>query len=104
MSESQAIKRPLPRVAKGKRPTFFSDPGIDQVYSIAVELAAELAVALDRIDTLERQLESHGLVERESLKNYQPDEATEAERATERDHFLRRVFRVLIQQGQNPSQ
>lgn len=104
MSESDTLKNPLPRVAKGKRPTFFSDPGIDQVYSIAVELAAELAVALDRIDTLERQLETQGLLKREDLKGYQPDPATEAERATDRDHFLRRVFRVLVQQGQNPAQ
>lgn len=104
MNESEATQKPLPRVAKGKRPTFFSDPGIDQVYSIAVELAAELAVALDRIDTLERQLESHGLLKRAELKDYQPDAATESERATDRDNFLRRVFRVLVQQGENPTQ
>ena len=85
----------LPRIAKGKRPSFFRDPGVDQLYSIVVELAAELSVALDRIDTLERALDEKSMLARAELEAYRPDAAVEAERSARRDAYLQRVFRVL---------
>ena len=85
----------LPRQSKGKRPTFFSDPGIDQLYSIVLELSAELSVALDRIDSLERLLDSKQLISLSETENYRPSEAAEAERAERRDAYLARIFRVL---------
>ena len=85
----------LPRVAKGKRPKFFRDPGVDQLYSIALELAAELSVALDRIDTLEQLLNDKAMLSRAEIEGFRPDAALEAERAARRDAYLQRVFRVL---------
>ena len=42
----------IPR-PKGHRPYYFDDPAIDQLHSAVLALAGELAVAFDRIDTLE---------------------------------------------------
>ena len=85
----------LPRIAKGKRPSFFRDPGVDQLYSIAVELAAELSVALDRIDTLEQLLDTKSVVTHTEIEDYRPDARVEAQRADRRDAYLQRVFRIL---------
>ena len=85
----------LPRVAKGKRPKFFREPGVDQLYSIALELAAELSVAFDRIDTLEQLLNDKSMLSRAEIESFRPDASLEAERAARRDAYLQRVFRVL---------
>ncbi len=85
----------LPREAKTNRPQFFSDPGIDQLYSIALELSAELSVALDRIDTLERLLDERDVASLSEIHNFEPDADAEAERADGRERYLQRIFRVL---------
>ena len=50
----------LHRVAKGKRPLYFHDPATDKLMAIVVSLVGELAVTRDRLDALERLLESYG--------------------------------------------
>ena len=50
------------RRAKGKRPQFLDDPAVERVMSIAMSVAAELAVARERIDTLERLLAQKGIL------------------------------------------
>ena len=44
----------LQRKAKGKRPHYFSNPDVDKLLSMIMALTGELAVARDRIDTIER--------------------------------------------------
>ena len=44
----------LPRKAKGRRPSYFDDPGIERVLAITLALAGEVSVLRDRIDTIER--------------------------------------------------
>jgi len=88
-------KTKLPRHAKGKRPQFFSDPGIDQLYSIVLELSAELSVALDRIDTLERLLDEHDVASLAEIQDYEPTDAVDSERSKARERYLQRIFRVL---------
>ena len=43
--------------AKGKRPSYASDPMVDHLVSMVAALATELSVARERADTLERLLE-----------------------------------------------
>ncbi|MEE8306901.1 MAG: hypothetical protein V3R81_06520 [Gammaproteobacteria bacterium] len=100
MSEN---KPQLPRHAKGKRPQFFSDPGIDQLYSIVLELSAELSVALDRIDTLEHLLNDRDVASLSEIQDYQPTEAVDAERAQARERYLQRIFRVLSYEAVEPA-
>lgn len=87
-----AIK--LPRHSKGKRPYFFDDPAIDQMMTFLVELTAEVSVVYDRLDTVERLLESKGTISRKDIKAYRASGDVEAERMTRRDKYLKRVFRM----------
>lgn len=88
----------LPRQSKGRRPHFFDDPAVDQLYAVVVELAAELSVAYDRIDTLERLLDADKLVSRDRIDSFVADEQIETERMSRRDAYLERVFRVFSQE------
>lgn len=87
----------LPREPKGRRAQFYEDPAIDQLMAITVALTAELYVAFERLDTLERLLEQHGLPVKAGIEAYQPDEAVEAERFRRREELIQRVYQVLDQ-------
>ncbi len=65
--------RDPPHRPKGHRPYYFDDPAIDQLHSAVLALTGELAVALDRIDSLERQLAARGVVPADAIDSYQPD-------------------------------
>jgi CHASE3 domain sensor protein len=64
-----------PQRPKGHRPYYFDDPAIDQLHSAVLALTGELAVALDRIDSLERQLAARGVVPADAIDSYRPDAA-----------------------------
>jgi len=85
----------LPRIAKGRRPEFYEDPAIDQLFAIVTALTAEISVLCDRLDTVERLLDASGSVPAQAVEAYVPDEAAAALRAERRDELLRRVFAVL---------
>jgi hypothetical protein len=70
-----------PNRPKGHQPVYFDDPAIDQLHAALLSMATELAVALDRIDTLERLLERHAGVTREQIEGFAPDAAIHADLA-----------------------
>ncbi len=92
--------------AKGKRPYFFEDPAVERVLNITMAIAGELAVARERIDTLERLLEKKGIVSREEIEHYVPDSAIiEEERQLWHSEYISRVLRIIQQEMeelQNP--
>jgi len=90
----------LPRQSKGRRPHFFDDPAVDQLYAVVVELAAELSVAYERIDTLERLLDAENLVSRARIEGFEADEQVESERMRRREAYLERIFRVFAQDAE----
>lgn len=81
--------------AKGRRPYFFDDPAIDKLLSITMALAGEVAVARERLDTIERLLAQKGVLQAEEIDAYRPDEAAKDERALWRADYLARVLRIL---------
>jgi hypothetical protein len=85
----------LPRFAKGRRPQFYEDPAIDQLFAIVTALTGEISVLFDRIDTLERLLTQYRVLPAQAVEAYVPDEAAAALRGQRRDELLRRVFAVL---------
>lgn len=89
MSEMQ----PPPSRPKGRRPQLFDDPAIDQLHAAFVAMATELAVAFDRIDTLERLLEQRAQVPRDDIDGFQPDEAAQSARAARRADLAERLLR-----------
>ncbi len=85
----------LPRIAKGRRPEFYEDPAIDQLFAIVTAITCEISVLYDRLDTVERLLAASGTVPAQAIEAYVPDETSAALRAQRRDELLRRVFAVL---------
>jgi hypothetical protein len=83
----------------GKRP-YFLDPEVERVMAITMAVAQELAVARQRIDTLERLLEGKGLVPRAELDSFTPSSEEYAERALWSQEYINRILRIVQQEGQ----
>jgi len=90
----EAVK--LSRVHKGRRPSFFDDPAIDQVMTFVLELATELAVVRERLDTVERLLDQKTSVSRADIEAYRADPQVAEERAAWREAYLNRVLRMHV--------
>ncbi len=84
----------LPRASKGKRPHFFDDPSIDQMMTFLLELMTETSALRDRLDTVERLLETRGSITRADIEGYRADDAVEGERTAWRKGFIERVLRM----------
>ncbi|MFL2769703.1 MAG: hypothetical protein ACJZ9F_01705 [Rhodospirillaceae bacterium] len=82
-------------VNRGKRPTFFDDPAIDQLMAIIMAMSAEMSVVYDRVDTIERLLDKKGTLSRADVEAYRPDEAVEDERNERRNEYIARLFRII---------
>jgi len=80
------------RTIKGRRPQFFDDPAVDQLHGMVMAMATEMAVLYERIDTMERIAGAKGVMMREELARYRPDEQAQAEREAWRQRFLGRLF------------
>lgn len=84
--------------AKGKRPHFFKDPDVERVLNIAMVIAMEHAVTRQRLDALERLLESKGLASREELEQFNPGPEAEAQRTLWMKEYIARVLRIVQQE------
>ncbi len=82
----------LKRSIRGRRPQFFDDRAIDQLHGMVMAMATEMSVLYERVDTMERVAASKGVMLREELEKYRPDEATQAAREEWRQKFLKRMF------------
>jgi hypothetical protein len=91
---AQAAVR-IPRVAKGRKPLYFSDPAIDKLLWMTMTLMEELSVTRDRLDTVERLLEGKRILRRRDIESYVPPAAAGSERASRRAAFVERVMRVV---------
>lgn len=78
---------------KGHRPYYFDDPAVDQLHAALLAMATELAVAFDRIDTLERLLESRLGVPRSEIEGYVADDAAAAQRAARHADIAARLLK-----------
>ncbi len=90
---SSAVR--ISRTAKGERPENFSDPAIDKLVGITLSLASELSVLRERVDTLERLIERHGILKRSDIDGFEPSEAERAERTQARSEFVDRILLVV---------
>ena len=90
---SQTSKSPLPppaaapriaRVAKGKKPQYFSDPAIDKLLWMTVTLMEELSVTRDRLDTVERLLAKKRVLKATEVDLWRPDSKSALQRDARR--------------------
>jgi hypothetical protein len=83
----------------GKRP-YFLDPEVERVLAITMAAVQELAVARQRIDTLERILEAKGVVAQSEIEAFMPTPDQAAERGLWMQEYLTRVLRIVQQEGE----
>lgn len=96
MSEpEQKADPPLKRVAKGKRPQYFDDPAVDKLLKVCLQLLSEVCVMRDRMDTVERLIEKHGLFPQAEVDRYELTDALAEWRTTRRSARIERVLRGI---------
>jgi hypothetical protein len=83
--------------AKGKRPAYFEDPAQDRMLSILMALVGEVSVLRERLDTVERLLDSKGHVSRADIEAFTPDRDAQYERGLVTREFIARVLRGVQQ-------
>lgn len=84
----------LPRVAKGKKPQYFSDPAIDKLLWMTITLMEELSVTRDRLDAVEQVLEGRKLIKVAEVDGYVPSGAAAGRRQLRRAQYVDRVLRA----------
>ncbi|MED5546876.1 MAG: hypothetical protein VYD90_16690 [Pseudomonadota bacterium] len=88
-----------PQMAKpqtaGRRDMPGLDEGDDQTFAMITALASELAMARERIDTLERLLAKAGTLDEGAVEAYVPDEEAAKARGALRQRLIGKVFRPI---------
>mgnify|MGYP006919306745 FL=1 len=92
---------PMARAAKGKRPQYFEDPAVDKLHLMIMALVEELSVTRDRLDTVERLIETHGLFPVLEVEDYFPDPQADAQRTGRRIAYIRRVMKGITDEIEN---
>lgn len=98
LDDASVLAQLANKKSKGTRPSYFGDQMAEQHYSITMALVAELAVARERIDTLERVLSEAGLLDRNKIESYVPDDNAAEERQRAQVEYSARIFRAMQQQ------
>ncbi len=83
----------------GKRP-YFLEPQVERVLAITMAVAQELAVARQRIDTLERLLAGKGVLAEGEVNAFTPDPSASAERAMWNQEYIARILRIVQQENE----
>jgi len=98
VSTAEALARSSAKPA-GKRP-YFLTPETERVLAITMAAVQELAVARERIDTLERLLEAKGVIGRDEIETFAPTPDQAAERGLWMQEYLTRVLRIVQQEAE----
>lgn len=85
----------IARIAKGKKPQYFSDPAIDKLLWMTVTMMEELSVTRDRLDAIERLLARKRVLKIDDIERFVPNERDERERQARRSAYVDRVLRTL---------
>lgn len=83
----------------GKRP-YFLEPQVERVLAITMVVVQELAVARQRVDTLERLLQVKGILAAGAVDHFEPDAQAAAERGLWTQEYLARVLRIVQQENE----
>jgi hypothetical protein len=84
----------LARVAKGKKPQYFSDPAIDKLLWMTLTLMEELSVTRDRLDAVENLLEGRRVLKVADVDGYRPEGAAAERRRRRRTEYVDRMLRA----------
>ncbi len=84
----------IARVAKGKKPQYFSDPATDKLLWMTLTLMEELSVTRDRLDAVENLLESRRVLKVADVDAYRPVGASGRRRQAQRAAYVDRMMRA----------
>jgi pantoate kinase len=82
---------------KGKRPYFLKDPDVERVLNLTMAVAQELAVMRERLDTVERLLESKGITQ-DDIETFVPTPEQADQRGAWHQEYLARILRIYQQE------
>ncbi|MDE0129480.1 MAG: hypothetical protein OXQ86_07935 [Gammaproteobacteria bacterium] len=86
-----------------KRNDWLGDEMLDRMMNVIMGLAEELYVTRDRLQVMERVLESRGALDRDELDSWKPDEGQQDEILRDRDAFIQAILsRALDKPTGNP--
>lgn len=85
----------LPVDAKGRRPAFFTEDGVDQLVTMVLELATELWVLRERVFVIEAVADRHGLPLTAEVETYALSQAERAKLESMRGVMMNQLFRTL---------
>lgn len=86
--------------SKGRRPYFFDDVAVERVLAITMAVAGELAVARERLDTIERLLEAKSILSREEIDAFVPSPQEAEQRQRWQAEYIARVLRIVQQEAE----
>lgn len=89
--------RKASRAVTAPRTYVLDDPDVERLLDIVLALTGELAVAQERLDTVERLLAAKNLVQAEEIEAFRPDAQAARERLAKHEALLARVLRILHQ-------
>lgn len=85
----------MKRDSRGKRPSFYDHPGLDQMMSMIMVLASEMSVLTDHVDSLERVIGANGIDVAAGLQNLKLDQDALELRESRRQALLERLFYLM---------
>ena len=74
---------------------FFEEEFVDVIINMVTDLTTELGVVKERLDTVERVLDKHGVASRELIEEYEPSKVAALERAQARMKLVQTVLDPL---------
>ena len=80
------------KAVRAGRPAFFCDPEIDRLLAIIVRLMTEHSVLTERVKALETMLIDAGILSRDALESFEPDDAQEAAWSQARFQLIKDVL------------
>ncbi|MCR9130326.1 MAG: hypothetical protein NXI12_12465 [Alphaproteobacteria bacterium] len=86
--------------ARGKRPWFMDDQDAERVLNIVMTLAQEVSVVRQRLDTVERLLETQGVVTKADIEGFTPSKEEAEERGAWNQEFIARILRIVQQENE----
>lgn len=86
--------------ARGKRPWFLENQDAERVMNIVMALVQEMAVMRQRLDTVERLLETQDVITRDDIEAFAPSPAAAEERGAWTQEFIARILRIVQQENE----
>jgi hypothetical protein len=97
------MTQPMQRSARGKRPSFYETPALDQMMSMIMVLASEVSVLADQIDGMQRVAAAGGLDLKGGMAKLVLDQDALEEREARRQAMLGRLFYLMRKEADEAS-